>query len=226
LCGDAGKGAHAFFFRASDGTRLYGAVLGQGGVGLVVANDVPHPLCEEVPIARALARRGLRVMVFDYRGRGESEPGRHPTRLDLDVVAAAKEIARRGARTVVVLGAYAGASLALVAAGAPSVVDGVVGVSAAPRRGQYMGGPYSGPGALDVAKRLRIPVLLMAVRTDEFVPVRQDRQLLHSIGSRDKRLVVFPYGRGGWDLFNLSPFGNRPTRLIQRFAAEVAARAH
>jgi hypothetical protein len=49
-----------------------------------------------------------------------------------------------------------------VAADAASVIDGVVGISAASRRGQFVGGPYSGLGPLDVAGRLRIPVLLIA----------------------------------------------------------------
>lgn len=57
-----------------------------------MANDVPHPLCEEVLVARSLAQRALRVMVFDYRGHGESEAGPHPSRLDLDVAAAATEL--------------------------------------------------------------------------------------------------------------------------------------
>ena len=116
-----------------------------------MANDVPHPLCEEVPIANSLADRGLRVMVFDYRGHGESDPGRHPGRLDLDIRAAVAELQRAGARRVVVMGAYAGGALALAASGeGGSEIAGVAGVSTAPRRGEYVNGPYSGPGALEV----------------------------------------------------------------------------
>ena len=111
-----------------------------------------------------------------------------------------------------------------MAADAASVIDGVVGISAASRRGQFVGGPYSGLGPFDVAGRLRIPVLLIAVRTDQFVRIGEDRRLLAAIGSRHKRLVVFPYGRGGWDLVNLSPFGTRPVRLIARFVAAVGGR--
>jgi dienelactone hydrolase len=223
LCGNAGRGARAIFFRASDGTRLYGALLGAGTTGVVVANDVPHPLCEEVPVARQLSRRGLGVMVFDYRGHGESEAGSDPGRLDLDVVAAARQLERGGVHTVSVLGAYAGGALGLVAAATDPAIRGVVGISAAPKRGEFVGGPYSGLGAFDAGLRLRIPVLLIAVKTDQFVPIREERLLLAAIGSHAKQLVVFPFGRGGWDLFNLSPFGSRPTRLVVRFVESLGA---
>jgi pimeloyl-ACP methyl ester carboxylesterase len=223
LCGDAGKGSHALFFRASDGARLYGAVFGRGPVGVVVANDVPHPLCEEVQAVRPLADRGLRVLVFDYRDREESGRASAPGRLDLDVSAGVAELRRSGARKVVLLGAYAGGALSIVAAARlGGSVAGVVGISTAPRKGEFVNGPYSGPGALDVAPRLRVPVLLVAASGDRFVPLKRQRELLRLLGSPGKQLVVLPYGLGGWDILNLSSLADRTIDMIVRFVHRVS----
>jgi len=192
--------------------------MGRGPVGIVMANDVPHPLCEEVSEAQFLAHRGYRVLVFDYRGHGESEAGADRGRLDLDVVAAAGELRRLGSDSVFLMGFYAGGAVALVASTEiDPALSGVVAVSAAARHGQYVNGPYTAPGALDAAGRLRAPVLCLAVRTDGFVPLPEDRRLYRLTGSQDKRLVVFPYGGGGLDLFDLSPFADRANRLILEF---------
>lgn len=75
---DGSAGARAIWFRAADGTRLYGALLGSGRVGIVVANDVPHSLCETLTPAQFLAAHGYRVLVFDYRDRGVSDASDAP----------------------------------------------------------------------------------------------------------------------------------------------------
>src|SRR6266542_3591652 len=85
---DGAANARAIWLRAADGTRLYGALLGSGRVGVVVANDVPHPLCETLTPARFLAAHGYHVLVFDYRDRGLSAPSDAPGRLDQDVAGA------------------------------------------------------------------------------------------------------------------------------------------
>ena len=66
------------------------------------------------------------------------------------------------------------------------------------------------------------PVLLLAVRTDGFVTLKTQRQLIRKLGSAEKRLVVLPSGGAGWDLFNLSPFADRALRLTVRFVKRVA----
>ena len=216
--------ASGFIFPAADGTSLYGVVMGRGPVGIVMANDVPHPLCEEIAESAFLARHGFRVLVFDYRGHGESDAGSDPGRLDLDVAGAAAELRRLGSDRVVLVGFYAGGAVALVASTRiEPAVAGVVAVSAAARRGQFVNGPYTAPGAFDVAPRARVPVLFLAVRTDRYVPLSEVRRLYRLTGSAHKRLVVFPYGGGGLDLFGLSSFGDRANDLILRFVRAQAA---
>jgi pimeloyl-ACP methyl ester carboxylesterase len=111
LCAGSGNGPRlaTLFLTTPDRVRLYAAVFGSGTNGVVMANDVPHPICDEIPEAQLLAEKGFRVIVFDYRDRGQSgSGGSHPGRLDLDVVAAAKELRHLGAGCVVLAGSYGG----------------------------------------------------------------------------------------------------------------------
>jgi alpha-beta hydrolase superfamily lysophospholipase len=177
-------------FTTQDGVELYGALFGSGRAGVVLSNDVPHPLCEVVPPAVAMARRGYRVIVFDYRGHGESEDSDAAGRLDLDVLAADEELRRTGVEHVVLMGSYGGAAAAIVAAAEADLpVDGLVGISPAPQRGQYIGGPFDPMGALQAAPRLDVPVLYVTAESDGNLPVSEVRRLYDATGS-EKDLVV------------------------------------
>jgi hypothetical protein len=200
----------------SDGVTLYAATIGRGPVGLVMANDVPHSLCEELPEAQLFAQRGYRVEVFDYRDRGESgSGGSNPGRLDLDVAAAAGALLRQGSRCVALAGSYGGAAAAIVAATTMRPRPfAVVGFDPAAERGQYIEGPFDPVGALDAAPRLRVPVLYVTLAHDRFVPLSEVRHLLNVTGSADKDLVVVPSGLIGWGLLDLSPSSARVQRAV------------
>jgi dienelactone hydrolase len=212
--------AESFRFRASDGTRLYGAILGRGPVGVVLANDVPHELCEPTAVAAYLARRGLRAMVFDYRDHGLSESNPpHEGRLDLDVAAAVRRLRHAGVKSVVLTGAYGGAAAVIVAAtvsiGSP--VAAIVNVSPAARRGQYIEGPFGPMGALQVAARVRAPVLTLTVRNDRYVSVASVKRLQERLGSSDMRLAIFADGPAGWGLHDYSAHAPQARRQVIRF---------
>lgn len=165
---DGPADARAIWFRAADGTRLYGALLGSGQVGVVVANDVPHPLCETLTPARFLAARGYRVLVFDYRDRGLSDASDAPGRLDQDVVGAVAELRARGATRVILLGSYAGVAAAIVAATEiRPPVDGVIGISPAPSgaSGSRVHSARSGP-----SRPLAISVCLPSTSRSGAIP--------------------------------------------------------
>lgn len=223
-CPSGPANGKAILFSTSDGARLYGAILGGGAVGIVFANDEPHELCEELPEATFLARHGYRVLVFDYRGRGDSEAASADAgRLDLDVEGAVDELVRRGARRVFLFGTYAGGAISVVAAtSTPERIAGVIAVSPAAGKGQYVDGPYSASGAFEVAGRLRVPVLYITVRTDEYVPIGEARRLYRLTGSPVKRLEVIPAGGGGWTLFNVSPYAPRANRAVLEFLNRMA----
>jgi hypothetical protein len=215
--------ARAIWFRAGDGTRLYGAIIGSGRVGVVVANDVPHPLCETLTVARFLGGRGNRVLVFDYRDRGNSDASEAPGRLDQDVAGAVDELRSRGVARVILLGSYAGVAAAVVAATEiDPPVDGVIGISPAAVRGQWVEGPFGPIGAFRAAPRVRVPALYISVRSDRYVPLGEVRRLYRLTASQDKDLVVIPSGSGGFDTIDFSSYEGRVRTAILSFVRHVA----
>jgi dienelactone hydrolase len=202
----------------SDGVTLYAATIGHGPIGLVMAEDVPHSICEELPEAVLFAQHGYRVEVFDWRDRGSSgTSGANPGRLDRDVEAAASTLRRQGSRCVAVVGSYGGAAAAIVAAVSmhPAPVA-LVAFDPAALRGQYIEGPFGPEGALDAAPRVETPVLYVTLQGDRFVPVSEVRRLEHATGS-PSHLVVVPAGLIGFGLLDLSPDSARVQRAVFSF---------
>ena len=72
----AAESTRVFRFKTSDGATLVGVGLGTGRTGLVLGHQLGSDLCEWLPQARAFARRGYRVLVFDFAGFGDSQPKR------------------------------------------------------------------------------------------------------------------------------------------------------
>src|ERR687898_3069911 len=72
-CVPAKERASAVRFRAPDGTRLVGVLLGRGRTGIALGHESNANLCTWLPFARVLAANGYRVLAFDHRGHGESE---------------------------------------------------------------------------------------------------------------------------------------------------------
>jgi dienelactone hydrolase len=220
---DGAASADAIWFPAGDGTRLYGALLGSGPVGIVVANDVPHELCETLTPARLLAAHGYRVLVFDYRDRGLSELSEAPGRLDQDVAGAVAELRSRGATRVILLGSYAGVAAALVAATEiDPPVDGLIGISPAAVRGQWVEGPFEPIGAFQAAPRLRIPTLYLTVRTDSYVSLGSVRRLFRLTASNAKDLVVIPSGAAGFNTIDFSSYEGRVRKAILSFVRDLS----
>ena len=133
-------------FQAAGGARLKGAVLGRGSTGVVLAHTTSADRCQWLPFARELAKQGYRALVFDHRGYGAST-GVTNTDPHLDVIAAAAELRRRGAKKIVLAGASMGGTG--VVAAAPVIrpaISGVVELSAPTA--------FSGANALAAVKKL------------------------------------------------------------------------
>jgi pimeloyl-ACP methyl ester carboxylesterase len=177
-------------FRSADDVRLLGVMLGRGPAGVVLTHESSGWICSWLPYARTLARRGYRVLVIDARGNGSSSASRSPSRrfrFDLDIAAAARELRRRGARSVVLGGGSLGAMGSLiVGASLRPPVDGVVAVSP--------GTSFRGVDAAAAVPRLRVPVLYVVATEDAGFPDAA-RVLYDATASEDKRLVVVD-GRG------------------------------
>jgi pimeloyl-ACP methyl ester carboxylesterase len=154
-CGPPEAAASLIHFRATDGTRLDGALVGSGRAGVVLLHQYPNDLCGFWPYAVYLAGKGLRVLDIDLRCFGESScPSDAKGTVVDDVAGAVAELKRRGAGSVALVGASAGASTALIAgARLGSRVSSVVSLSGERDLTLVMGvsGP---PDAVPLVRRL------------------------------------------------------------------------
>jgi pimeloyl-ACP methyl ester carboxylesterase len=217
VCG--GLRATVIHFRAADGVRLYGALLGKGRIGIALAHEYNADLCNWAPYARYLAARGFRVLLFDMRCFGKSAC-RKSSHVDADVSAAAAELRRRGSTSIVLAGASLGGSATLVAAAALAPPPAAVVSVSAPATGT-LAGSLGGAFALDVntaVRRLTAPTLFIAARGDD--PFQSDAERLYSISnSRAKRVEIVAGTAHGTSLFDpvLSPSAKRLRALIVAF---------
>ncbi len=203
-CGPPDAAASPVRFRATDGTRLDGALVGSGPTGVVLLHQYPNDLCGFWPYAVYLAGKGLRVLDIDLRCFGESAcPSNAKGTVVDDVAGAVAELKRRGASSVGLVGASAGASTALIAgASLGSKVSSVVSLSGERDLILLMGA--TGPAdAVPLVKRLTSPTLFVVATNDRVATVDETRAMYAAAGARDKRLRILqgPYdGRHGWDL--------------------------
>lgn len=118
-------------FPAEDGVRLAGELRGSGPNAVLLVPGFAQDRTVWAELASFLADRDYRTLAIDPRGSGDSEGASNLMRTPDDIVAAASYLRERDARRVVVIGAGAGATAALVAASGPGDFDGVITLSAA-----------------------------------------------------------------------------------------------
>jgi pimeloyl-ACP methyl ester carboxylesterase len=199
-----------FQFPTSDGASLVGLVLGSGRTGLVLGHQLGSDLCEWLPQARSFARRGYRVLVFDFAGFGDSRPGQD-SRVDNDVIAATAELRGRGADRVVLVGSSMGGTAVLSAATRiRPPVAGVVSLSGA--------SGFGGVLAEAAMARLRVPVLFV-VAADDQPFTEQARLMYRAARAADKRLLVVPGGGHGTSLVEFGEDAPQVLAAVRRFIA-------
>jgi len=181
------------WFEAADGARLVGHRFGGrtpgGKTTVVLAHMSGGDLCQWLPYARVLARAGLFVFAFDFRGHGFSRGRQSYARVGADVAAAVRTVRRLGARRVVVVGASLGGIATVVAAASVRpALDGAVAISApAQIEGRV--------NALLSAPRIRVPMLYLAAEQDRNAPydfAADARRLYAATGTSEKRLELVP----------------------------------
>lgn len=207
----------AIRFRATDGARLVGVLLGPARArsGVVLSHENSGGLCNWLFYGRRLARQGHRVLAYDAPGFASSPGSRvRAGRYDRDVAGAVRELRRRGVRRIVLVGGSLGAMSSIVAgADVSPPVDGVVAVSP--------GAVFSGLDARAGASRLRVPVLYL-VAEDDPGAAEIARSLYVSTPSVEKQLVVRPTGGHGYELLrNAAGAPNR--ELVDAFVRERTA---
>ncbi len=211
-----GAGSPApFRFTTSDGASLVGVVLGDGRAGLVLGHQAGSDLCEWLPHARSFAKQGYRVLVFDFEGSGDSQPGPGADgRLDTDVAAAAEQLRRRRADAVVLVGSSMGGTAVLAAAAEiRPPVAGVVSLSGPAR--------FQGVDAAAAVARLRVPVLFVA-SSDDSPFVDDARAMYRAARVRDKRLLVIAGVNHGTSMLDVGDDAPKVLAAVREFIARHA----
>lgn len=198
-----GLDAKTAWLETSDGVRLYSASAGSGDTAVVLAHESGGiGLCGWLPTMRYLARHGLRVLAFDFRGVYPSvlPPASKQYDWGRDLQAA---IDAADAKHVLLAGASMGGA-AVVAFG-PDLhgVDGIASFSG------ELDLPRPEIHALRNAPRLRVPLLVVASRVDGYLDTEDARRLVRAAGSRDKTLYLFPGKLHGWDILDERPKARR-----------------
>jgi alpha/beta superfamily hydrolase len=199
----------AIRFRAPDGTRLVGVMLGRGKTGVALGHELNTNLCVWLPLARTLAARGYRVLAFDHRGHGESQ--QYPRaffRVDRDFVGAVRALHSRGSTRFVLMGASMGATAAMVAA--PRIGGSLRAVV-------DLSGPvaYETIDARPAIKRLAAPVLF-AVGSDDTAFVSGTRELAALSQSPASRLEIRETSAHGTRLLREMAFRGIVLRFVQQ----------
>jgi alpha/beta superfamily hydrolase len=205
--GDSGIRAQPLWLTASDGVRLYAIEAGHGSTAVVLAHQGGSDLCEELPYAKTLLARGLRVLAFDFRGYGDSErPSRNQLALGRDLAAAVARARKDGAGHVFLIGASMGGAAAIQNSGGLPV-SGVVSLSGTRLWSGY-GINKPGPRAL------RAPLLYIGSSRDSRAPLQEARNILRAAGSTDKRSIFYRGSLHGWELVQDAPFAAGTRALI------------
>ena len=171
----AGTGAREVRFSAGKDKPIFGAVLGTGPVGVVLAHQAQADMCQWLDYAGFLAKRGYRVLAFDFP---DGYP--HAPADDASVVAAGEALRSLGARKVVLMGASRGGA-AVLAASRTFSADAVIALSAPAL--------YNDSHALAGVEASKAP-LLIAVGALDSAFVGDDIELAKHARSPSKQLIV------------------------------------
>ncbi|MDP6116102.1 MAG: hypothetical protein QGG53_29945 [Planctomycetota bacterium] len=91
-------------FRTPDGGKIAGVVRGKSAHGLVLVPPSLNGRDFWSETASAFVNQGFMTITYDPRGRKESKPGKDAAAYELDVLGAAAQLKKLGARKVTVIG--------------------------------------------------------------------------------------------------------------------------
>jgi hypothetical protein len=206
-CVRAGRGVRLVSF-AAPGERVPAAIVGDGPIGVVFANQSGSDVCDWLPFARRIAGRGFRALLFDYAAASNVD----------ETVAALRAVRRDGARSTALVGASLGGMVAVrVAARRPAGLRSVVTLSAE-RSGRSMG------DTVRFARRVHIPSLYVGTTDDGWTTFGADTRALHrATPARVDQMVLLPGSEHGVDILG-GPHGATAQRLVMRFIGPTPAR--
>jgi pimeloyl-ACP methyl ester carboxylesterase len=203
-------GAKAISFRASDGARLHGVLLGSGPKGIVLAHEFRANLCNWFPFAQTLAARGYRVLAYDSRVVTPTQG-----HLEYDVLGAVRELLRRGVTRIVVGGASAGGDAAMGAAARipRAALAGLIVLSSP--------GQFASIDGFAAVRRVVAPSFF-GVGSRDTAFTGDIRKLYADSAAKKKQLLVVPSSGHGTQLLDTSwaPVSFR-TKLLAFVAASL-----
>jgi pimeloyl-ACP methyl ester carboxylesterase len=187
----------SMWLTTDDGTFDVG-VLGEGDVTVILVHQLNESSCGWFPFAANLADEGVRVLLLNLCGYGETEcTGGSLTGTGADAVLAAADWAREnGAERVVVAGASIGGTTAMIAAAHDAdtgLLDGVADLSS----------PVVADGS-DIrrgAASIAIPTFLVVGPGDSVVSVGDMHEVADALASTEVTLLDDANGHG-WDTLN------------------------
>jgi pimeloyl-ACP methyl ester carboxylesterase len=216
-CGAPKAPAKSLWLQAADRTRLDGAVVGDGTIGVLFLHEYPGPsngpFCGWWPYAAWLARHHVRSLLVNLRCFGESAcpAGKHVADPTDDVRGGIATLERLGAERIVLVGASLGGVVAIKAAAEiRPPVAAVVDLSGELDLGNLLGGT-SDLDAGSAARNVVSPALLAVARGDRYTSVPEMKAIYRRLGSKRKRLIIEPAGLGhGWDMLTGTSGGWSP----------------
>jgi dienelactone hydrolase len=188
VCADAGGGWRTLTFH-THGARIDAAVLGDGDVGVVFANDSGNSACGWMSFARQLVARGMRVLAFEYDDESHAAG---------EGLAAARALRAAGARHVAMVGASIGGRAVVQAASRNhGTLDAGVSLSAERSVGANL------REILPLARRIHLPSLYVGSRDDGYTTFGRDTRQFHEVTpAKVNRMLLVPGGDHGVDLLS------------------------
>lgn len=199
-------------FKTSDGVRLHGWLYRAGDPLLIWFHGNAGNITERAPMAAELARRGVSVLLFDWRGYGKSEGSPSESGLFRDAIAAYDFGRSQTKGDIVLYGESLGGPYAAYVA-AHHKVRGVViensfGSLAAIGNALYKPLPMGifAPFALTTTRWLNqagVPVLVIHGKCDQVIPYQLGVQLYN--GLRVPKQMVASETAGHCEMANVEP---------------------
>jgi dienelactone hydrolase len=187
-CPGAGGGWRTVTFHAH-GSSIDGAVLGEGDVGVVFANDSCNSACGWTSFARQLAGQGMRVLLFEYDDESQA-PG--------EALAAGRALRDTGAKRLAIVGASIGGR-AVVQATSRNHTEFAAAVSLSAER--TVGANLR--EILPLARHVRTPSLYVGSRDDGYTFFGRDTRQLHAATpAKVNRMLLVGGGDHGVDLLS------------------------
>lgn len=177
----SGSGPWQITLTTSDNIQLAGTLYGNGMVGLVLAPTYPGGQQGWASFGQAAAAKGYRALAIDLRGHGASQGTRSAADAPTDIATGIQFLRDHEAQKIVLIGAGAGGSAAILVAVKDPEVLGVAVIS----------GPRSSEGLevkdADLAA-LKVPSLWLAARNDM---TQNAEDMYAAAGSSQKDLWIY-----------------------------------